>query len=89
MNIEDLAGQKNNQHRETQARLIKLDEDVADVRENVIKIESTMQTKDVCERHRNGVHDSIRRAGMWNKIAAFIATVAAGIVAYLGFRGGK
>ena len=83
MNIEDLAGQMNEQHRETQARLIKLDEDVADVQKNVVKIESTMQTKEVCEKHRNKVHDSIRKAGALNRIISSLAIPIAAVIGWL------
>jgi len=87
MELNELAGQINEQHRETQARLISLDDKITDVNNNVIKIENTMQTKDVCELHRDCVHDAIRKAGMWNKIATSIALFAAAMVGWLGFRG--
>jgi len=87
MNINELAGRIETQHKETQKKLDGLDTKITNVNNNVIKIENTMQTKDACEGHRNKVHNSIRKTGVWNKIATFIALVAAAMVAYLGFKG--
>jgi len=92
MDIKDLAGQMSEQHRETQARLIKLDKDVTDVRENVIRIENTMQTKETCEERRSKMHDKINKKHIANKVMAFLGGVVGGIIAVLTFgvlKGGK
>ena len=83
MELRELAGQINEQHRATEARLIDLDTKVTDVRERVIKIESTMQTKDACELHRDAVHDEIRKVGRLNKVVGGIGLALAALVAWL------
>jgi len=86
MELSDLAGQMNEQHRETQARLIKLDEDVTEVREKVIEIKSTMQTKDVCEERRAAMREKAHKKHLANKVMAFLGGIVGGVIAVVTFK---
>ena len=95
MEIEDLAKQVRGQHQETQFKLRSLDDKMECVKVEQAKIRVELELGTVkrvdylkdCETCRSEVYSKIRRTGVWNKIATFIAVVAAGLVGYLGLRG--
>ena len=102
MEIEDLAKQVRGQHQETQFKLRSLDDKMECVKVEQVKIRVELELGTVkkaeylkdkvdylkdCETCRSEVYSKIRRTGVWNKIATFIAVVAAGLVGYLGLRG--
>lgn len=91
MDIQELAGQINEQHRETQARLIKLDEEVGTLKQNQGIIQSrlgeTVMTKlehrEAAEKCRNQVYCEIRKVGRLNKIISSIAIPVAAVIGWL------
>lgn len=86
MEFDELAGQIVNQYKSIDARLICLDDKVTDTHDRVIKIESTMQTKDVCEERRAAMREKMNKKRFANKVMAFLGGIVGGIIAVVTFK---
>lgn len=95
MGNDNFAGQIAEQYRLIGARLLSLDEKVTTVNNTVIKIESTMVTKDLCESRRDKVYQEVRRVSKMKFLIqgplTVLGAVIGGIIGFITFGklGGK